>query len=271
MPAMDAVRDYLAAGELGKAIEQVQSQVRKNPSAAELRACLVELLCLAGELERADDVLSALARHNPEWIPGAANLRQLLRAQQARLALREGRLAEDVVATPGPALEALVAVNLYLAEGDLAGAAEAAARLEASRETCRVQVGDAVGDIRDCDDSLGGYVEGLGTDGRYYLWQWNEIQSVRLHAPGSPVELIWRRADFELADGRQGEIFLPLTYAGSSTDSQRLGRETDWLEHTAGLVTGMGTKTWLVGDTAVVLDGSSLVERQQLAETSDAV
>lgn len=268
---MDAVRDYLAAGELQKAIEEVQNQVRKTPSAADLRACLVELLCLAGDLERADDVLSALARHNPDWIPGAANLRQLLRAQQARLALRKGRLADDVVATPGPALEALLTLNLHLTRGDLAQAAEAAAQLEASREPCRVQVGDATGDIRDCDDSLGGYVDGLGTDGRYYLWQWSEIQSVRLHAPSSPVELIWRRADFELADGRQGEVFLPLTYAGSSTDSQRLGRETDWVEHTTGLVTGVGTKTWLVGDAAVVLDGSSVVERQQVAETSDAV
>ncbi len=268
---MDAIKDYLTAGELQAAIKHVQDLVRKTPSALDMRACLIELLCLAGDIERADEVLSTLAKHNPDWIPGAANLRQLLRAQQARLALREGKLADDVVATPGPALEALLALNLHLSQGDLAEASKAAAALEASRTPCVVQVGDAVGDIRDCDDSLGGYVEGLGTDGRYYLWQWSEVQSIRLHTPSSPVEMIWRRADFELADGRQGEVFLPLTYAASSTDSQRLGRETDWLEHADGLVTGVGTKTYLVGDTAVVLDGTSVVERQHAEEISNAV
>lgn len=268
---MDAIKDYLAAGELQAAIEHVQCLVRKAPSALDMRPCLIELLCLAGDLERADEVLTNLAKHHPDWIPGAANLRQLLRAQQARLALREGKLADDVVVTPGPALKALLALNLHLSQGELVEACKAATDLEASRTTCVVQVGEATGDIRDCDDSLDGYVDGLGTDGRYYLWQWSEVQSIRLHAPSSPVELIWRRADFELADGRQGEVFLPLTYAASSTDSQRLGRETDWLEHADGLVTGVGTKTYLVGDTAVVLDGTSLVERQSIEEASNAV
>ena len=258
---MDAIKQYLSAGQLQQAIEQAQADIRKAPGANELRACLIELLCLAGDLERADEVLTKLAKHHPDWIPGAANLRQLLRAQQARLALREGKLADDVVATAGPALEALLAVNLNLSTGQADAAQAAAAELEASRQPVQFSAGEHQGDLRDCDDSLGPFLEGLGTDGRYYLWQWHEIQALTLHKPASPVELVWRRADVALADGRQGEVFVPLTYAASSTDSQRLGRETDWLEAAPGVVTGVGLKLFLLGDDAVALDSLAHLER----------
>jgi type VI secretion system protein ImpE len=268
---MDAIRQYLSAGQLQQAIEQAQQALRQAPGASDLRAALVELLCLVGQLERADDVLTSLANHYPDWFPGAANMRQLLRAQQARLALRQGQLTDDVVAAPGASLEALLALNLHLFSGQLDHARAAAAALEASREPCIFQVGPERGEIRDCDDSLNGYVEGLGTDGRYYLWQWSEIQALRFHAPASPVELVWRRAELELADGRQGEAFIPLTYIASSTDRQQLGQETDWVEHASGLVTGVGLKLYLVGDAGVALDGSRRVERYRPVEARDAV
>lgn len=268
---MDTVKQFLSEGQLGKAIEQAQQTLRQTPADNDLRACLVELLCLAGDLERADEVLTNLAKHHPDWIPGAANLRQLLRAQQARVALREGKLADDVVATGGPALEALLALNLHLCQEEFDEAAEAVKTLEATREPSEFQVGESAGVIRDCDDSLNGFLEGLGTDGKYYLWQWSEIQALQFHLPTSPVELVWRRADIELTDGRQGEAFLPLTYAASTTDTQRMGRETDWVEHAPGLVTGVGLKLFLVGDAAVTLDGLQRVERVEAAEISNAV
>ena len=274
---MDSIKQYLSDGQLQQAIEKTQQDLRESPGASDLRACLVELLCMAGQLERADEVLTTLAKHNPDWIPGSANLRQLLRAQQARLALRKGQLADDVIATPGPALEALLAVNLHLANGQSEEAKAASEALEANRESCVFQVGDGVGEIRDCDDSLNGYIEGLGTDGRYYLWQWSEIESLQLHAPTSPVELIWRRAVIDMSDGRQGEAFLPLTYAGSVTDAQKLGRETDWTEQVPGVVTGLGQKLFLVGDIALTLEGLKQVvrvretEKVTETETGDAI
>lgn len=269
---MDAIKQYLSAGQLQQAIEKTQQDLRQAPGASNLRACLVELLCLAGQLERANEVLTNLAKHNPDWVPGSANLRQLLRAQQARLALRKGQMADDVIATPGASLEALLALNLHLSSGQFEEAQAAAEVLEAAREEAVFQVGEAHGDIRDCDDSLNGYIEGLGTDGHYYLWQWSEIESLQLHSPTSPVELVWRRAVLDLTDGRQGEAFLPLTYAGSTTDLQLMGRETDWTEHAPGLVTGLGQKLFLVGDAAVTLEGVQQIERYRApAEATNAI
>lgn len=267
---MEAIRELLSSGQLDEAIAHAQDTLRKDPSATDVRACLIELLCLDGQLERADDMLMSLAKHQPDWLAGAANLRQLMRAQHSRLALAEGRLADDVVATQGEQLEALLSVNLNLAEGNPEAASEAARTLEAGRTNTRYRVGEQEGNFRDCDDSLAGFFEGLGTDGHYYLWLWSDIQEVEFHAVSSPVELIWRRASVTLKDGRQGEVFVPLTYLRSETTSQKLGRETDWQEHQGGLVTGLGLKMFLLGDEAITLESVRLLECSDEPATSEA-
>ncbi|WP_165794794.1 type VI secretion system accessory protein TagJ [Marinobacter fuscus] len=258
---MDAIKQHLVSGSLDKAINDAGQQVRSRPGDAEARASLIELLCVAGDLERADEMLGALARHHPDWLAGAANLRQLMRAQQARAAFHQGQLAEDVVAGEGDDLQALLALMLARAEGDLDAAEAAAQSLEEHREKASFRLGDVEGDIRDCDDSLCGFIEALGTDGKFYLWRWSEIEAIDFHPPGSPVELAWRRADVELTSGQQGEVFVPLIYQASTTDQEKLGRVTDWQEHSAGLVTGVGLKQFLVGDDVVGLESVSRVER----------
>ena len=270
---MDAIRELLSSGQLDEAITHAQNTLRKDPSATDVRACLIELLCLDGQLERADEMLMSLAKHQPDWLAGAANLRQLMRAQHSRLALASGKLADDVVATQGEQLQALLAVNLNLSEGNPEKAAEAARDLEAGRTVARYQVGDQSGDFRDCDDSLAGFFEGLGTDGHYYLWLWSDIREVEFHAVSSPVELVWRRASVTLKDGRQGEVFVPLTYQRSETASQKLGRETDWREHEGGLVTGLGLKLFLLGDEAITLESVrrlECVDESMATATADA-
>lgn len=267
---MEAIRELLSSGQLDQAITLAQDTLRKDPSATDMRACLIELLCLDGQLERADELLMSLARHQPDWLAGAANLRQLMRAQHGRLALAQGKLADDVVATQGDQLESLMAINLNLAEGRPEAAAEAARALEAGRTTTRYRVGGQQGDFRDCDDSLAGFFEGLGTDGHYYLWLWSDIREVEFHAASSPVELVWRRASLTLKDGRQGEVFVPLTYLRSSTASQKLGRETDWQEHAGGLVTGLGLKMFLLGDEVVTLETARRLESCDQPVAADA-
>ncbi|NWO05756.1 MAG: tetratricopeptide repeat protein [Alteromonadaceae bacterium] len=258
---MDAIKQHLVSGSLEKAINEAAQLVRTKPGDAEARASLIELLCVSGELERADEMLGALARHHPDWLAGAANLRQLMRAQQARLAFHQGQLADDVVANESEDLQALLALMLAKAEGDLDSAEAAALSLEEQREKIDFRLGDAEGDIRDCDDSLCGFLEALGTDGKFYLWRWSEIEAIDFHPPGSPVELAWRRADVELASGQQGEVFVPLIYQSSTTDQEKLGRVTDWQEHSARLVTGLGLKQFLVGNDVVGLESVRRAER----------
>lgn len=268
---MDAIAQRLSEGQLEEAIARAQDILRSKPAAVEVRASLIELLCLDGQLERADEMLMSLAKYQPAWLAGAANLRQLMRAEHARQALVGGQLADDVVATSGEALEALVQVQAGLAAGDLHAAEVAATELEQARSPARFRVGEAEGDLRDCDDSLNGFFEGLGADGHYYLWAWSSIRTIDFHPVTTPVERIWRRADVELLDGRRGEIFVPLTYSRSLTPHQKLGRETDWQNHSDSLVTGLGLKLFLVGDEAVTLDNVSRIERTDVPEEGTEV
>ena len=258
---MDAIKEHLASGNLARAIEEAQQQIRNKPGEAGLRALLIELLCVAGELERADEMLGSLAKHHPDWLAGAANLRQLIRAQHARAAFHQGKLADNVVAGEGEDLQALLALKLAINEGDIKAAEEASGRLEQLRVKTDFSLGEFEGDIRDCDDSLCGFLEALGTDGKFYLWRWSEIEAIDFHPPASPVELVWRRADVELASGQQGEVFIPLIYEASKTDQEHLGRVTDWHEHSPALVTGVGLKQFLVGEEAAGLEGLKRAQR----------
>ncbi|WP_115719851.1 type VI secretion system accessory protein TagJ [Gallaecimonas mangrovi] len=244
---MKGIIDALNAGLLDEAIDVAQQAVKDNPADLDLRAKLIELLCLDGQLQRADDSLASLVKREPQWIGGAANLRQLLRAQQARQAFHQGQLADDVVAAEGPALEALIALKSQLAAGNETAAYQAAALLEESRG------GEGpLADVRDCDDSLGPYLECLGTDGKFYLWRFDEIAAIQFHPPTSPLETLWRRAQVSLNDEREGEVFIPLTYATAGDNRQKLGRETDWQQQ-GELVTGVGLKLFLVGEEALSL------------------
>lgn len=258
---MEDLKQLLAAGQLSEAITQTQQTLRQSPGETALRASLIELLCLAGDIERADEVIATLMKRHPDWLPGAVNLRQLIRAQQTRLALQQGQLGEDVKVEPSAALEALLKLHLHRHEGDLEAAAQAAAALEAERQPSHFKAGDQQGEIRDCDDSLGPYLEALGTDGYYYLWQWHELAAIELHTPQSPIELTWRRANITLTSGSQGEVFIPLTYVGSQNDAQRLGRETDWQELTPELVVGLGQKLLVLGNEALPFANIRYLER----------
>ena len=55
-----------------------------------------------------------------------------------------------------------------------------------------------------------------------------------------------------VASGPDGEVFTPVIYAGSTSDSDarlKLGRVTDWREQD-GVTRGVGQKTFLIGDEA---------------------
>jgi type VI secretion system protein ImpE len=58
-----------------------------------------------------------------------------------------------------------------------------------------------------------------------------------------------------VADGPDGEVYLPAIYAADdpTTDALRLGRETDLRQVEAGPVRGVGQRLFMVGDEAVAM------------------
>jgi type VI secretion system protein ImpE len=95
----------------------------------------------------------------------------------------------------------------------------------------------------------------LTTTGKYYWIPTERLISVELHAPKRPRDLLWRRASMSVDQGPDGDVYIPVVYAGDDTMSelQRLGRETDWQQAEGGPVRGLGQRVFLVGEEDVAI------------------
>ena len=248
--------DLLRAGKLTEAIAAAQAVVRKAPTDLNARVVLAELLVLSGNLERADVLLDAASTIDPSAALVASEFRQLIRADMARRQLfRDGRVPEflsDPTATQRTQLAALVALRA----GDWAEAARLAEAAESSRPRTPGHHNDiAFDDLRDVDDLLAGSFEVLTSTGKYFWIPTERVVSIEFHPPKRTRDLIWRRASMSVADGPDGDVYIPAVYAGDDqiSEIQRLGRETDWRQAEGGPVRGVGQRVFLVGDDDVAI------------------
>src|SRR5262245_15893865 len=95
-------QDHYRAGHPQEAMAAATAEVKSRPTDTAQRGFLCELLCFAGDLERADRQLDVLGQQDPEALVGISALRQVVRAEQARQQFfTEGRLPEFLDA-PSP-------------------------------------------------------------------------------------------------------------------------------------------------------------------------
>jgi type VI secretion system protein ImpE len=242
------------AGKLGEAVAAAQAALRKAPTDINARVLLGELLAFAGNLERADVVLDAATAIDPSTALVVAEFRQLIRAEIARRQLfRDGRVPE-FLADPTETQRLQLAALVALRAGDQAEASRQTAGAEAVRPRAAGKHGDVVfDDMRDTDDLLAGSFEVLTTTGRYYWVPVERVQLLEFHAPKRPRDLLWRRASISVKEGPDGDVYLPVVYAGDDpmTDALRLGRETDWRQTDDGPVRGVGQRMFIIGEDAV--------------------
>jgi len=261
--------ELFASGDLGGAIAAVTAKVKKQPTDQNSRGLLAELLCISGELERADKLLDALGNQDVELAPALALWRQVLRAEIARHDFyRQGRMPE-FLGKPTPAMEKSLEASVYLRDGDAAGAAALLAEAESLRPALRGQCdGESFDDLRDLDDLCATHLEVLTTTGVYYWIPTERVTSIEFSTPERPRDLIWRRARMIVHDGPEGEVFIPAIYANPRdgvSDQARLGRMTDWIEDEQAPVLGIGQRTFLVGDEAM-----PIMQMQSLTLEPDA-
>ncbi len=224
------------AGRLTDAVAAANGAVRAKPSDISRRLLLAELLLFSGDLQRADVILDACGDLDPGLAVIVAEFRQLVRAETARRQLfTDGRLPEflgGIEAGQQAALGALVALR----EGNAAEASRLAAEAEAVRPHPAGETsGRAFDDLRDADDLLAGAFEVLTTTGKYFWVPIERVGVLEFHPPRRPRDLFWRRASMQVTDGPDGDVYLPAIYVNAPfdpapTETQRLGRETDWAQ-----------------------------------------
>jgi type VI secretion system protein ImpE len=244
--------DHFQAGNLPAAVTAALEDVKKHPADPGKRGFLCELLCFTGDLERADKQLDALAQQDPQTVMGASLFRHLIRAETARQQFfTEGRLPEFVGGEITPALKLHLESAIRLREGKPAEAVAALAQAYAlGPKVSGICNGQAFDEFRDLDDVTATFFEVLTSNGKYYWIPLERVDSVEFRPPARPRDLLWRPAHMIVRGGPDGEVFLPVLYAGSAAganDTIRLGRATEWREEPGAPVRGIGQRMFLVG------------------------
>ena len=246
-------------GNLADALTAANAAVRRAPTDIGARVLLAELLAFSGNIDRADVVLDACADLDPTAAIVVAEFRQLLRGELARRQLFSDGRVPEFLGEPTAAQRSSLAAIVALRNGDLPEAAKRAGEAEEARVHPAGTCGDtAFTDMRDADDLLASCFEVITTTGKYFWIPPERVLLLEFHKAKRPRDLFWRRATMQVADGPDGEVYLPALYppttgtAAAMTDALRLGRATDWPQAGDGGPTlGLGAVTILVGEEAL--------------------
>jgi type VI secretion system protein ImpE len=252
---MSTAKELLEAGKLQDAIQAMNEEVKRNPTDVPRRSFLAELLCVAGKLDRADAQLEVIAQQDTKAALGVALLRQLIRAETARRDfMTAGRLPE-FIDLPPPYLKRYVEASVQLRDKHPDEAKKLIDLAEEERPrvkgTCN---GRPFDDLRDLDDLTAGVFEVLTSTGKFYWIPVDRVVSIEFRKPERLRDLIWRRAAMSVADGPDGEVFVPATYCPNGSEpaeSSLLGRITEWRGGDGAPMRGIGQVTYLVGDESV--------------------
>ncbi len=246
--------ELFKAGQLDDALQAAIESVKKSPTDITARSNFSELLCFAGDLERADKQLDAMAHVDPQAMVGISMFRHLIRAEQARFDFFAESRVPEFVQQPSDELQLRLAAHISMRSGD---ADDARAKL-AEAETLRKQVtgtcnGQPFTELRDLDDLLGSVLEVLTSNGKYYWVPFDLITSISFDPIEYTRDLLWRPMEIEVTGEIEGRVYAPAMYYGSSKSDDakvRVGQATDWDESHDGMAFGLGQKMLLVGDEA---------------------
>ena len=222
------------AGRLDDAIEALGAELRSNPTDAQRRTFLFELLCFAGNYDRAAKQLEILSQGGQQAAMGTLLYQSALHAERTR---------QDMFANN----------TLPLASGP-------------NTPVSGTLNGKPFSSIEDGDPRVGPRLE-LFAAGQYTLMPLAHIESVRMEAPKRLRDLLWAPAIVRAAPSFKGtdlgEILVPIIAPGSwqdEDDTVRLGRSTAWIALDDGREAPIGQRVLRVdGDEVPLLEVRELV------------
>ena len=249
----ETAADLLEAGRLTDAVTALNGILKNNPTDVQRRVFLAELLCFAGNVDRADRMLDVVADQDPAAGVAIALFRQLLRGEKSREEVFQQGRVPDFLSDPAEHIQAQLRGVAALREGDTAGATAALEEAESLRPPTAGEIdGQAFDDMRDVDDVTGPVFEVVTSTGKYFWVPIDRVNLVEFRKPERTRDLYWRRALMEVEGGPDGEVFLPAIYPTEPDPDDeriRLGRATDWIGEAP--TRGVGQRTFLIGDAAV--------------------
>ena len=217
---MKSLASMLQGQSIGAAITAVENDIKAKPADADLRAALVQLLCLSGNWTRANAQLKSWQALKPIAQPTTLLLMQSVNAELQRQAVFAGTAAPALLRQDQPWLKLMV----QALHQDAQGAAEQAQALRdealeaapAGAGRLTLAEGDQERQLRfdwltDGDGRLGPVCE-LALNGVYYWLPFADIAAIQFQAPQSAIDLVWSHALVRLTDGREQVCQLPARY-----------------------------------------------------------
>jgi len=216
---MPTAKELFSEGRLDAAIETLGVELRSHPTDTQRRSFLFELLAFAGQYDRAEKQLDALARDGAMAEAGAAVYRAAIVAERVREHMfRVGDYPKD----PAPVVRG---------------------------GSCN---GVPFTTIEDADPRIGARVE-VSAGGRYLWIPFAHLASISIEPPARLRDLRWIPARVLTTEAIRhmdlGEVLIPALSpsAWRSSDTElRLGRATDWEELPDGDFAPVGQKVWRI-------------------------
>ena len=244
-------KDLFDAGELSAAVEQLNQEVRVHPTDSRLRTFLFELLCFAGDYQRAERQLDVIAQQSANLELGTQTYRRVLAGERGRIAVATEDSLPTFLLEPPPFVALHLAALRHLGEDKPAEARVLLTQAAEAHPAVRGKVdGQAFSDFSDGDVVLSPFLEAI-IRGRYVWVPFAQIRRFTVAAPKHLRDLLWAPGTLETLSGPSGEIFLPVLYSGSfrhQDDLVKLGRMTDWEDAGEGLRRGVGQRMFFVDD-----------------------
>lgn len=222
------------AGRLDDAIGALSAELRSNPTDVQRRTFLFELLCFAGNFDRAEKQLDILSQGGQQAAMGTLLYQSALHAERTRQAMFANDTVPIASAAPVPV------------SGTING--------------------KPFSSIEDGDPRVGPRLE-LFAAGQYTLIPFSQLESVRMQPPRRLRDLLWAPVLVKTAPSFKGlelgEVMMPVMAPGSwqdEEDSIRLGRSTAWIALQDGREAPIGQRVLRIdGDEMPVLEVRDLV------------
>jgi type VI secretion system protein ImpE len=248
---MPTAKEMIAAGNLTAAIAEITQQVRNRPTDLTARITLFELLCLVGDLDRAEKQIDVVEQQRSQKDLGVQVYRNCLNAERERRRVFQEGIQPHFLKEPPSYVDLHLEAICCVREGKLSQARELLDRAEEERPAFPGKLGGvAFKDFRDGDDFTAPVVEIVVHD----KYTWLPIELLRLFVISSPKplrDMIWASARVLSGGGVVGDVLVPVLYPGTSqhaNDSVRLGRMTEWQTTGEALVRPVGLRVFLVDD-----------------------
>lgn len=217
--------ELVRSGKLSEAIQALGAELRDHPADARRRTFLFELLCFAGQYDRAEKHLNVLSQASRDAEVGGLLYRSALSAERQRQAFLENN---------HPAADA---APIHSLSGTLNG--------------------KTFSSIEDFDPRIGPRLE-MFVAGEYVWLPFEHIGALKIEAPRFLRDTLWATAIVQTGPSFKGqefgEVLIPVLSPFSwrhPSDEVKLGRLTEWEQQGQDLLP-FGQKLLLINDEEAV-------------------